>query len=230
TGFTARFSPVSLHIRELVRQGAIGEVRSLRLIYIWGAHGKYAAGPDGGRVEQARRAGRMEEGGPLVDCGVHDIDLARWWLGSEVTRWSAAGAWVDEYDAPDHVYLNMDHAGGAHTMVEISYSYGHTAAESVYHLSYDLIGTGGVIRYEMENERLEVRTDRGTEVRTFAAGKNFEGMYAAFARALGAGSSDELPTGEDGAAATRIARAATELVMAQRTCGRPRYRTRAKGE
>ena len=40
TGFDYRFSPASLKIRELIREGAIGDVRSLRLIYIWNNHGK----------------------------------------------------------------------------------------------------------------------------------------------------------------------------------------------
>ena len=216
TGFTARFSPVSLQIRKLLAGNAIGDVRSLRLVYIWGCHGKYETGPDGQPREQARRAGRMLEGGPLVDCGVHDIDLARWWLGSEVARWSAAGAWVDEYEAPDHIYLHMDHENGAHTLVEISYSYCHTAAEPVYHLTYELIGTDGVISYRMEQGLLEIRTREGTRQMEFGEGKNFDGMYAAFARALAGGASDELPTGADGLAATRIARQATEDVIARR--------------
>lgn len=219
TGFTARFSPVSGEIKKLLAANAIGSVRALRLVYIWGCHGKYEIGPDGNRQEQARRAGRMLEGGPLVDCGVHDIDLARWWLGSEVDRFSAAGAWVDDYEAPDHVWLHMDHACGAHTMVEISFSYCHTAAEPAGHLTYELIGTEGVIRYDMEQARLEVRGTTGTRVINVGEGKNFAGMYAAFAAALAGESSEELATGADGLAATRIARAATDQVVAARITG-----------
>jgi len=37
-------------------------------------------------------------------------------------RFSGHGAWVDDYEAPDHVWLHMDHASGAHTTVEVSYS------------------------------------------------------------------------------------------------------------
>src|SRR5690606_29064819 len=125
----------------------IGELRSLRLIYIWHCHGKYQIQADGSRVIQARREGRMLEGGPMVDCGVHQIDLARWWTQRPVTRWTAAGAWVDTYEAPDHVYLHLDHEGGIHTLVEISYSYGHTCAEPISQFTYELIGTGGLIRY-----------------------------------------------------------------------------------
>lgn len=216
TGFTARFNPVSGAIRKLLGEKAIGRVGALRLIYIWGCHGKYETGPDGQQQEQARRAGRMHEGGPLVDCGVHDIDLARWWLGSEVVHFGAAGAWVDEYEAPDHIWLHMDHECGAHTMVEISYSYTHTAAEPRYHLTYELIGSEGVISYVMENSTLEVRNSAGTQRMEFGPGKNFDGMYAAFARALAGEPCDELATGVDGLAATRIARAATDQVIASR--------------
>jgi len=216
TAFVARFNPVSKQIRSLVRDGAIGEVRSLRLIYIWNCHGMYETGPDGQPIIQARRAGRMLEGGPLVDCGVHDIDLARWWLGSEVAKWTATGAWVEDYEAPDHIYLHMDHDNGAHTMVEISYTFTHTAADPIYHLTYHLIGTEGLIRHEMENNLLEVRNSTGTQQLECTGAKNFDDMYAAFARALEKGSSDELPTGEDGLEATRIARTATEEAIARR--------------
>jgi len=216
TGFDYRFSPVSQQIHRLVRERAVGDVRSLRLIYIWNCHGKYRTDDAGQRVEQERRAGRMLEGGPMVDCGVHQIDLARWWLNSEVSRWTAAGAWVEEYDAPDHMYVHLDHECGAHTMVEISYSYCHTAAEPIHHFTYQLIGTEGLIRYERSGHLLEVRDATGTRQLPAAGEKNFEGMYAAFARALVRGSSQELPSGGDGLAATRIAREATEQVMARR--------------
>jgi predicted dehydrogenase len=216
TAFVARFNPVSKQIRTLVREGAIGEVRSLRMIYIWNCHGMYEAGPDGQKIIQARRAGRMLEGGPMVDCGVHDIDLARWWLGSEVASWTGTGAWVENYEAPDHLYLHMDHENGAHTMVEISYTYCHTAADPIHHFIYNLIGTEGVIRHEAENDLLEVRNSAGTQQLECTGVKNFDDMYAAFARALERGSSDEMPTGEDGLAATRIARTATEEAIARR--------------
>jgi len=216
TGFDYRFSPSAQQIRQLVLDGAIGDLLSLRLIYIWNCHGKYEEGPGEKPVEQARRADRMHEGGPLVDCGVHQIDLARWWTDSEVSRWAAAGAWVDEYEAPDHIYLHMDHENGAHSFVEISFSYCHTAAEPINYFTYQLIGTEGIIRYELNESLLEVRNTKGTRRLEFAPTKNFDGMYAAFARALDEGGSSELPTGEDGLAATRLARAATEKLIAER--------------
>ncbi|MBN2450901.1 MAG: Gfo/Idh/MocA family oxidoreductase [Lentisphaeria bacterium] len=227
TAFDYRFSPVSLAIRDMVRAGSIGAVRSLRLIYIWNNHGKYSRDASGALVENARRVGRMLEGGPLVDCGVHQIDLARFWLGSEVRDWRVEGAWVDEYEAPDHVYLHMDHADGAHTMVEMSYSYCHTARDPVNLFTYELIGTDGVIRYDRGAKLFEVRSRSGTRTLTFHGEKNFPGMYEAFAQALETGASEVLPTGSDGLVAARISRQATDALIARRA-GRTLSHARAR--
>jgi predicted dehydrogenase len=217
TAFDYRFSPVSQTIKTLVNNGSIGEIRSLRLSYIWNNHGKYANPGQSPLQLNARRVGRMREGGPMVDCGVHQIDLARWWLASEVTYQHAEGAWVDDYEAPDHMYLHLRHANEAHTMVEISYSYCFTAKEPVSHFVYHLIGTEGVIYYDREAKIFEMRNSTGTTRFPFDKEKNFPGMYESFARALAAGATGDMPIGQDGLIATRIARTATEDLIRRRS-------------
>jgi predicted dehydrogenase len=210
-GFTYRFSPVAMDIKRLVAEGAIGKVRSLRLIYLWDCHGKYDCRTGSDRPNPARH-GRMVEGGPMVDCGVHQIDLARWWLGAEVVRATGAGAWVDgdEHAAPDHTYLHLDHADGAHTMVEMSYSYGHTSKDQRCQFVYELIGSDGLIRYDRQARVFELVNRAGTQRLHWTEEKNFEGMYAEFVKALQTGQAGNMPTADDGLAATRIARVATE--------------------
>jgi predicted dehydrogenase len=215
-GFVYRFSPVAMQIREWIAAGAIGEVRSLRLIYIWDLHGQFEHVSGDKWIESPRWRGRMLEGGPMVDCGVHQIDLSRWWLKDEIVRFDAHGAWVAEYDAPDHVYLHMEHAKGAHTMVETSFSYCHTAREPRSEFSYHIIGTGGVIRYDRDGYVLETRNGAGTLRVPGASEKNFPGMHAEFAEALRTGDPRDLPRAEDGRVATKIARQATEMAMAKR--------------
>ena len=215
TGFDYRFSPAALQIRQWLRDGAIGDLRSLRLIYIWNCHGKRQRNDQGLLVENARRQGRMDEGGPMVDCGVHQIDLARFWTGSEVQSWTAAGAWVDEYDAPDHMYLHMQHDSGAHSMVEISYSYCHTCQQPVNVFTYDLIGTKGLIRYDRNAKILDMRNQDGVFTMPFAPEKNFAALYEHFRDALAQGGSDVLPTGLDGLMAAKISREATDALVAQ---------------
>jgi predicted dehydrogenase len=215
--FNYRFSPCALAIKLLVAEGAIGDVRSLRLIYDWNLHGKYVLNETGEPIENPRRRGRMLEGGPMIDCGVHQIDLARWWLDSDVARQQSVGVWVDEYEAPDHMYLHMDHANRAHTLVEISFSYTHTAKEPRSHFVYELIGTEGVIRYNREDRIFELRSSRETRHMEWHEEKNFEGMYAEFVQALASGNAGNLPTGREALEVSRIAVTATDALIAQHT-------------
>jgi predicted dehydrogenase len=215
-GFCYRFSFVTSQIKTWVDTGVVGAVKSLRLTYIWNLHGRYEEAEDGSWHESARWRGRMIEGGPMVDCGVHSIDLARHWLGSEIVRHTAAGAWVADYEAPDHMWLHLDHESGAHTAVEMSFTYGHTAKEPINFFSYHLIGDGGVIRYDREGYVLEARNGQGTIRAPGSSEKNFEGMYAAFAKAIKTGDSSKLPNARDGIVATQIARSATNRVIAER--------------
>lgn len=216
TAFCYRFSPSALAIRELVQSGAIGQVRSLRLIYNWNCHGKYETAPDGRRRIQKRREDRMFEGGPMVDCGTHQIDLAHFWLGSPVVSYAGHGAWVDEYEAPDHVWLHLLHANGAHTMVEMSYSYHHTSKNRRAEFVYELIGTEGVIRYDREAHSFALENGQGRRELEFHHEKSFEGLYAEWAKALVCGRSELLTSAEDGLRSVELSREATEDVVRRR--------------
>lgn len=213
TAFCYRFSPSALKIKELVDAKAIGEVKSLRLIYNWNVHGKYEIDADGNKIIQKRREDRMFEGGPMVDCGTHQIDLAKFWLNSDVSKFTASGAWVDEYEAPDHMWLHMDHDNGAHSCVEISYSYCHTTKHKQTEFVYELIGTEGVIRYDREQKYLRLDNTEGTHEFDFHGEKSFEGMYEEWAKALQTGHSDLLTSAEDGMRVVEIARTATNQVI-----------------
>lgn len=215
-GFCYRFSDVSKQIGKWVSEGVIGNIRSLRLVYTWNLHGRFEPDSTGSWIESPRWRGRMVEGGPMVDCGVHCIDLARMWLKQEPVRVHGEGAWVANYDAPDHMFLHMDHEGGTHTMVEMSFSYTHTAHDPLSPFSYELIGDGGVIRYLRDGYILEARTGQGTIRAPGASEKNFAGMYQEFAHAIQTGDVSGLPTAYDGIIASRIAWEGTRQAMSQR--------------
>ena len=215
-GFCYRFSPSALKIRELVRSGAIGEVKSTRLIYNWSLAGKYVTDAEGNQVLQQRREGRMAEGGPMVDCGTHQIDLALFWLDSPIVRFTGHGAWVDEYEAPDHMWVHMDHANGAHTVVEISYSYAHTSANRCSEFVYELIGTKGFIQYDRERQTLFMENETGHHDFAFHHEKDFKGMYQEWSHALHTGHSEMLTTAEQGMLVADIARQATDEAIRNR--------------
>lgn len=216
TAFCYRYSPVAQKIKQMVEERWIGEIRALRLIYVWDLHGKWSWDAQGNRFESSRRIGRFEEGGPLVDCGVHQIDLARWWTGSPIVRQSAAAAWVEDHEAPGHMWLHLDHESGCHTTVEISYSYCHTAKEPLDLFTYELIGTDGLIRYVRDGWRFEVRNSNGTLVLPGGSEKDFAGMYAAWRDALHTGKLGSVPSAGEGLSVTRLARQVTQDAIAQR--------------
>ncbi|XAL98007.1 Gfo/Idh/MocA family oxidoreductase [Phycisphaeraceae bacterium D3-23] len=215
-GFCYRFAGCAQTIRNLVQDGAIGDVRALRLIYNWDCHGKYEQGPDGKWRVYQRRADRMHEGGPMVDCGVHQVDLAQWWLDSPAVRCHGHGAWVDDFAAPDHMWLHLDHENGAHTCIEISYSYGHTTKQKYNEFIYELVGSDGIIRYERNTDLFELRTHQGTEPLDHTGEKDFGRMYDAFADALESDKPGDLCTGEEALRVTDIARTATQRVIRER--------------
>jgi predicted dehydrogenase len=214
--FCYRYGLNALRIKELLGQGAIGEVKAMRLIYNWDNHGKYENRDATAAVIEQRRHGRMLEGGPMVDCGVHQIDLARWWMGSEVTAFAGHGAWVDDYEAPDHIWAHLDHDNGCHTMVEMSYSFGHTMQQPEPMFVYQLIGTEGVILYHREKSRFELRNIHGTFPQEYHEEKNFTGVHQRFAHFLRTGEPGDLCTAEQGQEATRIARTITDNLIAER--------------
>lgn len=216
TAFVYRYAPAAQAIHRLVRERAIGEVRALRLIYNWHCHGAFTTAPDGTRTRNERRDGRMREGGPMVDCGTHQIDLARWWLGQEVINSHGHGAWIDEQPYPDHLWLHLTHSSGTHTMVEMSYSYLHTAKQPRFdQFRYELIGTDGVLRYDLETASFELRNSHGTQSLPFSKeAKDFVGTYRDFARFLASGDTGHLGSVHDGLEAVRLARNATEAVAA----------------
>lgn len=215
-GFCYRFSPVAMEIKRLVATNVIGEVRSLRLIYIWNLHGIYEWDQNGRPFYSPARVARMDEGGPLVDCGVHQIDLARWWLGSEVESYSGVGGWVEDFEAPDHLYAHLRHASGALTSIEVAYTYCHTSKDPISHFSYHLMGTEGLIRYDREHGIFECRRKDGTDFLNWSHEKNFEGLYSEWHKTLTTGQLGHMPSGEDGLIATTIAREATNEAQRNR--------------
>ena len=159
TGFMYRFGPEALKIKELIDHNAIGGVRTLRLVYIWNCHGRYETDENGNRIEQRRREGRMLEGGPMVDCGVHDIDLARWWTGSEVVRHLAGACCVARLRGRPRPRMGPHGPRKRRPRhgLELSYSYCDTSKEPVYRYIIDIIGTESVIRFDGPRGTLVLR-------------------------------------------------------------------------
>ena len=77
-GFNRRFDPSLLKLREEVRDGALGELHSLRIV------NRDPRAPD---IDSVRRSGGM-----FLDFTIHDLDTARFLSASEIVEVYAVGA------------------------------------------------------------------------------------------------------------------------------------------
>lgn len=223
-GYIYRFSPMALKVREIIRNGEIGQLRSIRLIYLWDCHGKYAREgnrsaipsptPDAmGRHLNLRRDRFMQEGGPMIDCGVHEIDLAPFWAGAPIEKFSSHGTRIDDvYPTPDHICIHATHANGVHSMMEASFSYTHTAKHPQVHYRFEAIGTDGVVCFNYDKREFFLANSTGTTHFEFTSEKSFGGMYAQFRQLIDTGDRGTFATGEDALIASKIARLATYRV------------------
>ena len=215
-GFVYRFSPSALQIKRWIEEGALGKVRHIKMVYTWNLHGQWIQDDAGKWIESPMWRGRMLEGGPLVDCGVHQIDLIRWMTGLEIKSWDGFGAWVSNYESPDHVIANLQLENGVTASIEVSFTYGHTARSPRSVFTYEVIGTGGVARYDRDGYILECRNGEGAISNPGHGEKSFDGMYAQFSRFLHTGEIGDLASPQDAIVATEIAVDCTDRAIAKR--------------
>lgn len=165
-GFVRRFGKDADLVRELVKEGMLGEIYYAKAAYI-----RRNGSPGGWFTDRARSGG-----GPLIDLGVHVIDLVRYLAGNplpvsvygaafyklgerklnEVKAYTATRADENKCDVEDLAAAMIRFSDGMVLNVETSYAL-NTAAESG---RIELFGTKG-----------GVRIDPGVSLHTVTAGK-----------------------------------------------------------
>jgi predicted dehydrogenase len=76
--FVHRFVPSARYVKQLLDEGAIGEIYHVNMTYAQG----WLTDPNFPRVWRLNRA--QAGSGTLGDIGIHAVDLVRWWLVDEV--------------------------------------------------------------------------------------------------------------------------------------------------
>jgi predicted dehydrogenase len=158
TGYCWRLHPVAREIKRIVEGGTIGPAIN--------AEGRCAAGRlhrylDGHAAWMLQR--RRSGGGPMLNLGVHWIDLFRWLLDDEVTEVSGLNVKVNtHYDIEDNSLAHLRFSRGTVCSLYISY----TVPDSFPYgrdLYLAVRGSAGVISwepaYEGEKDVLRVCSD-----------------------------------------------------------------------
>jgi len=134
-GFMRRYDHSYMYAKRKIDEGAIGEPFMIRC---------YGVDPE--KSVQGSIAFAANSGGIFLDLAIHDIDLARWYIGSEPeTIFSIGGCYVHkefaQHGDADNATSIIKFKNGA---MGLFYA-GRTCAHG-YHIETEIIGTKGSLR------------------------------------------------------------------------------------
>lgn len=204
--FENRFASYYRKVRQWIREGAVGRVEAIHIQ-------SFRKHP----VKQPRRTHLLNAAGCL-DCGIHMLDLARYW--NEGAHWEtihALGTWFDEpVERPPHVGILARLDNGVMVTFEDSFSYGYRINNVPWNFgkeSLAIVGTHGVITDAMTENGREfqlISEDRSESIPAVLSEHEHEipkvlGAFAVWLRGeLDEETSASLARGKDGHEAQRI--------------------------
>ena len=135
------FSTVNLYLRnswyhqimkQFIEEGEIGELAILRICHM--------------TPGLAPGEGHEYEGPAYHDCGMHYIDIARWYANSEYKTWHAQGIRMWNYKDPWWVQCHGTFQNGIVFDVTQGFVYGQLSKNQTHNAYTDIIGTKGIVR------------------------------------------------------------------------------------
>lgn len=154
--------------------------------------------------------GHEYEGPCFHDCGMHYVDIARWYAGSEYSTWHAQGLRMWDYKDPWWVQCHGTFQNGVVFDITQGFVYGQLSKDQTHNSYIDLIGTKGIVRMSHDFKTAVVdlhgvtRTER---IERPFGGKNIDVLIDRFADSIDKGRLDRrLPTLRDSAVASEYAK------------------------
>ncbi len=157
--------------------------------------------------------GHQPEGPPFHDCGMHYVDVARWYAGSDYDEWHAQGIRMWSWRDPWWINVHGRFRNGTVFAITQGFIYGQLAETKTCRCGLDAIGTKGVVRmqHDFKTVRIEFHGVDRTEVKEGPyGGKKIDIMCDRFARALDTGELGRLPTARDSVIASEVSQAMLE--------------------
>lgn len=216
--FENRYHPYNRKIHKWISSGHLGKVEAVHFHDLWDGHKNF------GKLA-ARRARAIEQTGSL-DCGIHQLDLARYFVGGDWQDVSALGSWFgEELRNPPHISLLGRLTNGALVTMNSSYAYGAYIAEHRPHSRMmTIVGNKGIINFSTDYEKstdLKLISEGLTEtcvVETVPHSLAIGWLLDDFAAVVQEGKPfpAELPTGRDGLMAQVVVEDALHQARARR--------------
>ena len=182
------FSTVNLYLRnswyhqimkQFIEEGEIGELAILRICHM--------------TPGLAPGEGHEYEGPAYHDCGMHYIDIARWYANSEYKTWHAQGMRMWNYKDPWWVQCHGTFQNGIVFDVTQGFVYGQLSQNQTHNAYTDIIGTKGIVRmtHDFQTAVVELHgVNRTLRLEKPFGGKNLDKLCDIMANSIESGKRD----------------------------------------
>ncbi len=180
-------------IQRFIAEGEIGELAVIRVCHMTPGHMPFE--------------GHDPEGPPFHDCGMHYVDVARWYAQSEYKNWHAQGIQMWGHKDPWWVQAHGTFVNGVVFDITQGFIYGHLAKDQPHNCYVDAIGTKGVarMRHDFSLATIELHGVRNTLQKTAAFNdKKLDVMVDVFGRSILAGKNLGFPQARDSVIASEV--------------------------
>ena len=198
------FSTVNLYLRnswyhqamkQFIDEGEIGELAILRICHM-----------TPGLVPGE---GHEYEGPAFHDCGMHYVDIARWYAGSEYHTWHAQALRMWSYKDPWWLQCHGTFENGVVFDITQGFVYGQLSKDQTHNSYTDIIGTKGIVRmtHDFKTAVVELHgVNRTVRLEHPFGGKNIDRLCQLMATSVEKGERDpHLPGLRDSAIASQYA-------------------------
>lgn len=153
-GHTFVYSPAVNKVKELIREGVLGEIYFV--------------------TSSRMNLGKYQRAGVVQDLAPHDLSILLHWLGKPVVQVTASGRSVFQADVPETAFITLTFEGGTQANIQLSWLAPRKLRQML------IIGSERMVQYDDSEADESVKIyDRGLE---FSAPANF-GEYRASYRA-----------------------------------------------
>lgn len=180
-------------ILRFIEDGEIGDLAIIRICHMTPGH--------------MPLEGHDPEGPPFHDCGMHYVDVARWYAQSEYTTWHAQGIRMWGHKDPWWVQAHGTFENGIVFDITQGFVYGHLAKEQPHNCYVDAIGTKGVarMRHDFNSATIELYGVRETLHKTARFNdKKLDVMVDVFGRSILSGKNLGFPQARDSVVASEM--------------------------
>jgi myo-inositol 2-dehydrogenase/D-chiro-inositol 1-dehydrogenase len=181
-------------ILAFIAEGEIGKLAIIRVCHMTPGH--------------MPGEGHEPEGPPFHDCGMHYVDVARWYAKSEYHNWHAQGIRMWDHKDPWWVQAHGSFKNGVVFDITQGFVYGQLSAEKAHNCHVEAIGTRGVcrMRHDFKDATIECFGVNTTTRKTALFNdKKLDVMCEVFAKSILAGKNLGYPTPRDSAIASEVA-------------------------